>query len=97
MRFRDLRKAYDEVKKIVNRNKYTKEHRLIIRRFKGMVNSCSKNVKELKTFLDDFDNAIDNIENNREEFVIATAVLMAELKEWFRGQNKLPKRSAWDR
>jgi len=37
---------------------------------------------------------IDNIENNREEFIIAAEIMIVELKEWFRGQKSLGRRTS---
>lgn len=97
MRVSTLRKSYAEVNKIVNRTKYTKEHWVTIRKFEGVVNSGAENVKELETSLDNFNNALGNIETDREKFITASDRIVSELKEWFRGQNKPPKKGAWDK
>lgn len=82
--YRNLRQEYENIKKLVNKIIHTKEDQREIGIFKSNVNSYGKKAKVPKYAIDDFNKAIDNMQANREEFIISTDIIFDHLDGVYR-------------
>ena len=78
---------YKNIKKIVIKSDYTKEDKRKIDLFKEQMNECFKDQKDNRSFikfLNDFNKAIDDLPNNREEFIASSETLFNYFKGLYR-------------